>query len=211
MKNHVLPLTLIGLTVIAWIIAYPNLPEQMPVHWNASGEVDDYAAKLYAMLSNVGIMALLYVSMVYLPKIDPRKKNYKYFGKSYSIILNVMMSVFFVISLLVILNGAGYDVPIASIGPLVAGIMFMVLGNYMPHVRSNFFLGIRTPWTLSNDEVWKRTHRMTARVFFFGGFLIMLTTFIPADWKQWIFILIITVTLTAPYLYSYLLYRKIQS
>lgn len=208
MKKHVLPLTLIGLLVIAWIIAFPKLPDQVPIHWNINGEADGFATPFNAMLSTLGIMVLLYVTMMFLPKVDPRKANYKYFTKSYNIMLNVILGVLFIINIMMLLNAVGYEVPIGSIGPIVVGIIFMVLGNYMPQVRSNFFIGIRTPWTLSSDEVWRKTHRAAARIFFFGGLIIMATIFLPAFWKEAIFIAIIAVTVIAPYLYSYLLFRK---
>lgn len=208
MRKHFLPLTLIGLMMLAWIIAYPKLPDQVPIHWNLTGEADGFAAKINAMFSTLGIMVLIYVSMAFLPKVDPRKFNYQYFSKSYNIMMNVLLSVFFVINLFIIFNAAGYEVPIATMGPLVVGIIFMVLGNYMPQIRSNFFIGIRNPWTLSSDEVWKKTHRAASKIFFFGGLVMIAATFAPAFWKETVFFAVIAITVITPYLYSYLLYRK---
>ncbi|MEH7443216.1 SdpI family protein [Bacillus sp. JJ1122] len=208
MRKHFLPLTLIGLMMMAWIITYPKLPDQVPIHWNLTGEADGFAAKINAMFSTLGIMVLIYVSMAFLPKVDPRKLNYQYFSKSYNIMMNVLLSVFFVINLFIIFNAAGYDVPIATMGPLVVGIIFMVLGNYMPQIRSNFFIGIRNPWTLSSDEVWKKTHRAASKIFFFGGLVMIAATFVPAFWKETVFFAVIAITVITPYLYSYLLYRK---
>jgi uncharacterized membrane protein len=209
MKKHVLPLSLIGLLTIAWIIAFPKMPAEVPIHWNIKGEANGFSTKLNAMFSTLGIMILIYVSMAFLPKVDPRKSNYKYFSKSYNIMLNAILGVLFLVNIMIIFSAIGYDVPISTIGPLVVGMIFMVLGNYMPQVRSNFFIGIRNPWTLSNEEVWKKTHRAAAKIFFFGGLIMIGTIFIPALWKEAIFIGIIAVTIAAPYLYSYLLYRRI--
>jgi uncharacterized membrane protein len=208
MRKHFLPLTMIGLLILAWIIAFPQLPDQVPIHWNLKGEADGFAAKTNAMLSTLGIMVLLYVTMAFLPKVDPRKSNYKYFSKSYNIIMNVLLGVFFVVNLFVIFNAIGYDVPMSNMGPLVVGIIFLVLGNYMQQVRSNFFIGIRTPWTLSSDDVWKKTHRAASKIFFFVGLIMMATTFASDMWKETVFIVVITITIIAPYLYSYYLYRK---
>jgi len=208
MRKHFLPLTLIGLLILAWIIAYPKLPDQVPIHWNLNGEADGFETRISAMFSTLGIMVLVYVSMAFLPKVDPRKSNYQYFSKSYNIMMNVLLGVFFVINLFVIFNAVGYDVPIATMGPLVVGIIFMVLGNYMPQVRSNFFIGIRNPWTLSSDEVWKKTHRAASKIFFFGGLIMIATTFAPVFWKEAVFIAVIAITIITPYLYSYFLYRK---
>lgn len=208
MKKHVLPLTMIGLLILAWIIAFPKLPEQMPIHWDVNGEANGFASKLNAMFSTLGIMVILYISMAFLPKVDPRKTNYKYFSKSYRIILNAIIGVLFVINILMLANAIGYDVPFGSIDPLVVGIIFMILGNYMPQVRSNFFIGIRTPWTLSSDEVWKKTHRAASKIFFFGGLAMILATFVPGYWKEAVLFSVIAFTVIAPYIYSYVLFNR---
>ncbi|NKE07001.1 SdpI family protein [Mesobacillus selenatarsenatis] len=208
MKKHLLPLTMIGLLVVAWIIVWPKLPEQIPIHWNVNGEANGFASKLNAMFSTLGIMVILYISMAFLPKVDPRKTNYKYFTKSYHIILNAILGVLFVINILMLANAMGYDVPMGSIGPLVVGIIFMILGNYMPQVRSNFFIGIRTPWTLSSDEVWKKTHRAASKIFFFGGLAMILATFAPVHLKQAILFSVVALTVVAPYIYSYVLFKR---
>ncbi len=208
MKKHVLPLTMIGLLILAWILAFPKLPEQMPIHWDVNGEANGFASKLNAMFSTLGIMVILYLSMAFLPKVDPRKTNYKYFSKSYNIMLNAILGVLFVINILMLANAMGYDVPIGSIGPVVVGIIFMILGNYLPQVRSNFFIGIRTPWTLSSDEVWKKTHRAASKIFFFGGLVMILATFAPVNWKVPVLFTVIALTIVAPYIYSYLLFKR---
>jgi len=159
MKKHVLPLIMISLLILAWIIAFPMLPEQIPIHWGLNGEANGFASKINAMFSTLGVMVILYLAMALLPKVDPRKTNYKFFSKSYHILINAILGVLFVINILVLASAIGFDVPMGSIGSMIIGIIFMILGNYLPHVRSNFFIGIRTPWTLSSEEVWKQTHR----------------------------------------------------
>lgn len=112
------------------------------------------------------------------------------------------------INILVLASAIGFDVPMGSIGSMISGIIFMILGNYLPHVRSNFFIGIRTPWTLSSDEVWKQTHRAASKIFFFGGFVLIIATFIPGYWKEAIFFIVIALTVIAPYIYSYVLFKR---
>jgi uncharacterized membrane protein len=208
MKKHILPLILIGATILVWLVAFPNLPEQLPTHWNFNGEADGYSTKLSAMLMQIGIMVLLYFSAFYMPKIDPRKANYQYFIKGYTVIYNSLLTIFFVLNMLMILNGLGYDIPMSAIGTLVIGAIFIILGNFLPQVRSNFFIGVRTPWTLSNDEIWRKTHRFMAKIFFVAGIILILVTFLSGIWKQVTVIGIIVVVIIAPYIYSFLEYKK---
>jgi uncharacterized membrane protein len=209
MKKHIFPISIIGLTILMWAIAYPRLPAEIATHWGFNGEVNGYSSKLNAMITQVGIMALLYFSVAYLPKIDPRKKNYQYFSKSYHTIYNALLVVFFGINFFVILYSLGYDIPMSSLGSVVIGVIFIVLGNVMQRVRSNFFLGLRTPWTLSNEEVWRKTHRFGGKLFFGCGIILVLTTFLSGEWKQYIIIGVIAVTVLTPYLYSYWQFKKL--
>lgn len=209
MKKHIFPITIIALTIIAWAIAFPKLPAELPTHWGFNGEVNGYSTKLNAMLTQIGIMVLLYVSVAFLPKIDPRKQNYKYFSGSYQTIYNSLLVLFFSLNIFVILFGLGYNIPMSSLGSVFIGVIFIVLGNVMQRVRSNFFLGLRTPWALSNEEVWRKTHRFGGKLFFGGGILLLLSTFVSGEFKQYLIIGIIAVIVIAPYVYSYLVYKKL--
>lgn len=209
MKKHIFPITIIALTIIAWAIAFPKLPAELPTHWGFNGEVNGYSTKLNAMLTQIGIMVLLYVSVAFLPKIDPRKQNYKYFSGSYQTIYNSLLVLFFSLNIFVILFGLGYNIPMSSLGSVFIGVIFIVLGNVMQRVRSNFFLGLRTPWALSNEEVWRKTHRFGGKLFFGGGILLLLSTFVSGEFKQYLIIGIIAVIVIAPYVYSYLMYKKL--
>ncbi|WP_071458727.1 SdpI family protein [Bacillus massilinigeriensis] len=208
MKKHAFPLILIGLTALVWIFAYPKLPDQIPGHWGLNGEVDRYDSKFVSMLSQLGILVLLYVTMAFLPKIDPRKANYRFFSKSYSIIMNALLAIFFAINMLVILSALGTSIPISELAPTVLGVVFIMMGNYFQQVRSNFFIGIRTPWTLSSEDVWKKTHRLSGKLFFAGGILLILVTFLPDKMESIALFSIISVMLIVPYVYSYLLFSK---
>ncbi|CAM3852083.1 SdpI family protein [Mesobacillus zeae] len=208
MKKHLFPLILIILSAAVWLAVYSRLPAQIPTHWNFSGEADDYATKLNAMISQLGIMVLIYGTMAFLPKVDPRKANYRYFSKSYAIIMNAMLAIFFLLNLLVLFNALGVSVPMSTVVPAVIGLLFIILGNYFQRVRSNFFIGIRTPWTLSSENVWKKTHRLSGKLFFAGGVVMLLAVFLPEGPQEAVIITVITVILFIPYLYSYLEFRK---
>lgn len=208
MKKHVFPLSITLLTLVAWLIALPHLPATMPIHWGANGEADGFATKINAMILTVGIMVLIYFIIAFVPRIDPRKENYKYFSKTYNILLNAVLLLFFFVNISTILQGLGYNVPMAYIAPIMAGLVFIIIGNYLQRVRSNYFMGIRTPWTLSNENVWKKTHRLSGKIFFIGGLLILISAFLPDGYKSVIMWGSIVLCVAVPYLYSYLAYKK---
>ncbi|MED3878805.1 SdpI family protein [Priestia aryabhattai] len=208
MKKHVFPLGITLLTLVAWVIALPHLPTTMPIHWGANGEADGFATKINAMILTVGIMVLIYFIIAFVPRIDPRKENYKYFSKTYNIVLNAVLLLFFFVNMSTILQGLGYNVPMSYIAPIMAGLVFIIIGNYLQRVRSNYFMGIRTPWTLSNETVWKKTHRLSGKLFFIGGLLILISAFLPDGYKSVIMWGSIVLCVAVPYLYSYLAYKK---
>ncbi|MEB4857021.1 SdpI family protein [Priestia megaterium] len=208
MKKHVFPLSITLLTLVAWIIALPHLPATMPIHWGANGEADGFATKINAMILTVGIMVLIYFVIAFVPRIDPRKENYKYFSKTYNILLNAVLLLFFFVNMSTILQGLGYNVPMSYIAPIMAGLVFIIIGNYLQRVRSNYFMGIRTPWTLSNENVWKKTHRLSGKIFFIGGLLILISAFLPDGYKSIIMWGSIVLCVAIPYLYSYVAYKK---
>ncbi|MGG1071822.1 SdpI family protein [Priestia megaterium] len=208
MKKHVFPLSITLLTLVAWLIALPHLPATMPIHWGANGEADGFATKINAMILTVGIMVLIYFIIAFVPRIDPRKENYKYFSKTYNILLNAVLLLFFFVNMSTILQGLGYNMPMAYIAPIMAGLVFIIIGNYLQRVRSNYFMGIRTPWTLSNETVWKKTHRLSGKLFFIGGLLILISAFLPDGYKSVIMWGSIVLCVAIPYLYSYLAYKK---
>lgn len=208
MKKHVFPLGITLLTLLAWLIALPHLPATMPIHWGANGEADGFATKINAMILTVGIMVLIYFVIAFVPRIDPRKENYKYFSKTYNILLNAVLLLFFFVNMSTILQGLGYNVPMSYIAPIMAGLVFIIIGNYLQRVRSNYFMGIRTPWTLSNENVWKKTHRLSGKIFFIGGLLILISVFLPDGYKSVIMWGSIVLCVAIPYLYSYLAYKK---
>lgn len=208
MKKHVFPLSITLLTLVAWLIALPHLPATMPIHWGANGEADGFATKINAMILTVGIMVLIYFIIAFVPRIDPRKENYKYFSKTYNILLNAVLLLFFFVNMSTILQGLGYNVPMSYIAPIMAGLVFIIIGNYLQRVRSNYFMGIRTPWTLSNETVWKKTHRLSGKLFFIGGLLILISAFLPDGYKSVIMWGSIVLCVAIPYLYSYVAYKK---
>jgi uncharacterized membrane protein len=191
---------------------WDKLPDSIPTHWNIHGEVNHYSSKtwgtLFLPLLNIGMYLLLFV----LPKIDPRKKNYQYFGNTYRsirMLLVIFMTALFFVTMQIALGAMAMNSKAMFI--LIFGLM-AVLGNFMRTIRSNFFVGIRTPWTLDNPEVWRRTHEAGGKLWFYASLIGMVCLlFIRKEDILWLTIPYLAAIIVYPVLYSYLLFKKINS
>lgn len=169
-------LALAGILLTAAL--YPILPEQIPTNWNMDGTVT-YGSR-YTIFITAGMGLLFAVLFDILPKIDPRRKNYEKFGRFYDLFCVLMEIFMLMINGVIItetLHPGTLSVPMFIL--LSVGILFVVIGNFMPKFKSNFYMGIKTPWTLSSDEVWRKTHRLGGRCFFLSGLLFIICAFLP--------------------------------
>jgi uncharacterized membrane protein len=144
---------------------WSRLPDEIVTHWNLRGEPDDTSSRL--MVAIVGPALILGLTGLFhvLPKIDPRRLNYEKFTDTYWLIANTLVLFLLVVHASILFAGAGAAVNVTNVvGGALAVLMFL-LGNAMGRVRPNWFMGIRTPWTLENPEVWRRTHRLAAWLF----------------------------------------------
>ncbi|NLM20376.1 MAG: SdpI family protein [Peptococcaceae bacterium] len=200
------------LNLIVGAVVYPQLPEKVPTHWNFAGEVDGWGSPFQGAflipLIMIGALALLY----FLPKIDPKRENYIKMGKAYSGIALVMMLFFTVLQFGSLGSILGYfnisNVP--KVIMLGVGVLIAVIGKYMGGLKHNYFAGIKTPWTLANEEVWRRTHRMAGPIWVVGGILIAVIGFIPAQYKLGLFIAVMLVLTLIPVAYSYIIFKKLE-
>lgn len=160
------------------LILYPMLPEQIPTHWNANGTVT-YGARSTIFLT-ASLNPLFAFLFDILPKIDPRRQNYDKFGgyyDSFCILMQVFMLIMNGVVLTETFRPGTLSVPIVVM--LGVGLLFLFLGNIMPKFKSNFYMGIKTPWTISSEEVWRKTHRLGGKCFFLVGLLSILCAFLP--------------------------------
>lgn len=208
MSKHVFPIVLIALTIIAWCVAWPYLPEEVPSHIDVSGEVDGYMSKMGMMIFDVAIMGFIYALFTLLPKIDPKYANYKKFPKALVIMNGAIIFFLFVNNMMTLVNALGYNVPIGIMMNIMLGILFVVLGNYLQQCKPNFFMGIKTPWTLSSEEVWRKTHRLGSKITMIGGVIMILAALLPGAWKMICVLGVIVLITASTIIYSYFAYKK---
>jgi uncharacterized membrane protein len=160
------PVLVVLLAVAASAAVYGRLPERMPTHWNVTGEVDGYGSRLEGALLLPATIALMAALVPVLPRIDPRRRNYDKFRPTYHLVMNAVLTFMLGMHLVLLASGLGWRVPVERVVAVGVGLLLVLLGNVLPRTRSNWMLGIRTPWTLSSDRVWERTHRV-------GGYLLV--------------------------------------
>jgi uncharacterized membrane protein len=200
---------LILATLAFGIYLYPQLPDKIPTHWNFQGEVDGWSGKAFGVFFFPLLNLILYPLMILLPRIDPRRQNYIYFSRAYTVIrvtLHFFFAIIYVISLLAAL---GYPLEISFIVKFFVSLLFVVLGNYMGKIKHNYFVGIKTPWTLANEEVWYKTHRLAAPLWVAAGILGMVLSFFQQIWASYIMFGSIIVIVVIPMVFSYLFYRQL--
>lgn len=208
MKTRWLGLLFALLAIVFSAAVLTKLPEQVPTHFNVQGEPDDWMSRGYAAFAMPVFAVLMTVLFNVLPKISPRRQNLDRFNDTYWLIANTV--VFFVCALHVLVLGRalGWPVDIASTTLLGIGIMFMVLGNVLPRTRSNWWMGIRTPWTMESENVWRATHRLAGRTFMLGGAITIVAALLPESLRPWVAIGALGIAGFIPVIYSYVYWRR---
>lgn len=197
---------LIAMGVAIWL--YPRLPAQVPTHWDLAGNVNGYTPRFWAAaMPALSVLALALLTWL-LPVISPRKFRIESFTKVFVGLMLVVQAFVLVIGLCVLLGGAGFALPTQKVAMLATGALLMVLGNYMGKLRRNFFIGIRTPWTIASEATWERTHRFGGRLFMLAGVLVLVTSALDAP--LWVPIACIAAAALIPVIYSYVIYRRVE-
>jgi len=186
-----------------------ELPKQVPMHWNASGEIDRWGDKNELLVMIFMLTGITYFVFLIIPYIDPKQKLQNMGNKlnNLRLILALFMSALAIYILYSVQQKTSNPV---LIFPLV-GLLFAFLGNYFKTIKPNYFIGIKTPWTLENEEVWKKTHLMGGKLWFVGGLLMALTFVLPNKIQIYTFLVIAAVITIVPIVYSYLEFKKIKN
>ncbi len=194
------------IAVLAALWLYPQLSAQVPTHWDLQGNVNGTMPRFWGAAFPALLIIGLAILTAVLPVISPRRFEITPFASVYNLLMLAVQGVVLVVGLSTLLVGAGYAVPMPRVAALSTGVLLMVLGNYMGKLRKNFFIGIRTPWTLASDVVWERTHRLAGRVFVLAGLLLVLGGI--AGMPLWMSLSVIVPAAIIPCVYSYVIYRQ---
>jgi uncharacterized membrane protein len=207
-------LPLIGIVLAPFVylaIIWDTLPDKVPTHWNYKGDVDKWGDK-YSLIALLFLLPVLtYVLMLVIPKIDPKKKIELMGGKYYQLkfVLVLFMST---LAFIILHIAVSQDILSPNLIFIPIGVLFVALGNYFKVIQPNYFIGIKTPWTLESKEVWKLTHTLAGKLWIAGGLIIVLTSLTIAESIFiYVFIGILVIITLVPVIYSYIKFKELKA
>lgn len=189
-------------------LSWHAVPDRMPVHWGISGEPDRWGGRVEGLLLLPVIGVAVYLVLLAAPRIDPGRANYASFMGAYGTVRLVVLVAMFAVQLVTVLAARGRAVDMGAVVPLIVGGLFVVLGNLFGKLRPNWFIGIRTPWTLSSKQSWDRTHRAGGWLFIMFGLLLMSLALARPKWFVVTVIGIVATGAIGLVVYSYLVWKR---
>jgi len=208
LKNEIFPLFLILAAIILSAAAYPHLPLQVASHWNFQGQVNGYMSRGFNAIFFPALLAVMYVLFLILPVIDPRRENYEKFAPAYHALKNLIIFVLFAVYAAAILSNLGVKINIALVISFIIGVMMVAIGFFLNKIKENWFIGIRTPWTLSSPAVWEKTHKVGGRLFMLFGVIIIIAPYITFPYGIILFAAGALMAVLGSVLYSYFAFQK---
>lgn len=199
---------LVGASLVASAYFYVQFPAQVPSHYTITGVADRYADKAWVAFGMPALLVIIYFGMVFVPLLDPKKERYREFSKPYQVIRLLLMVYLTALYFVTSLYALGYPINVADASTIGIGILFLVIGNFMPKLKQTWFVGIRTPWTLSDEGVWRDTHRVGGWLFSASGVATLLSVMLPAYYRWWVFMAVIIATVGITFVYSYWRWHK---
>ena len=189
--------------IIIGLVLWEKLPEQIATHFNVNNEPDGYSSKAFVVFGLPLIMLGLHIICLLATKADPKKKNFT--DKNLRLVMWITPAISLLMSVLTYGYTLNSSIKTGTVIILFMGILFIIIGNYMPKVKQNFSIGIKIPWTLADENNWYRTHRLAGKLWVLGGVVICLTALL----ENYIILTVITsVMALAPVVYSYAIRDK---
>jgi uncharacterized membrane protein len=197
----------IFLTFTLTLAMYPVVPDRVVSHWNAAGQADGYLVKFWGLFLIPFIMTGIVALLTVLPRIDPYKKNYEKFKDYYEGFVLVFVLFMLAIQVQIILWSTGYQISPNLTFPLLIGVLFIYIGFLLGHAEQNWFVGIRTPWTLSSKTVWRKTHDLGGKLFKIAGIISCAGIFAGA-YALWFIIVPVLTVAVYTVVYSYIEFQN---
>ncbi|MCX6821926.1 MAG: SdpI family protein [Candidatus Aenigmarchaeota archaeon] len=206
-KSEIAVLIIILVSFIIGIYIYPQMPETMASHWNIRGEVDGYISKFWGIFLMPFISFALFLLFVVIPRVDPLKENIVKFRKYFDGFIVLLELFLFYLYLFTIFWSYGFRFNIIQVLIPAFAILFFYVGILVEKSKRNWFIGIRTPWTMSSDKVWEKTNKLGGKLFKITGIIILIGIFF-ADYAFYFFILPVIIVAIYTVVYSYFEYKK---
>lgn len=206
-KKHkttlILASIVIILPILAGLILWNQLPDQIPSHWNMAGQIDGWSSKPFAVVGLPLILLAAQWLCVLGTLADPKRESHS--NKVFHLVLWIIPVLSALLHTVIYMVALGMEVRVERVITVFMGLLFTIIGNYLPKCKQNYTIGIKLPWTLNSEENWNKTHRLAGRLWVVCGILIMLTAFFGSPRLLFPAVLVMVFV---PTLYSYLLHRK---
>ena len=197
------------LPVLGGILLWDRLPQQLPTHWGANGEVDGWTSKTFAVLGIPALMLVLQYVCFFASAFDPKRRNIR--GKMLGLALWIIPVLNLFLHVMIYLTALERDIQITVMMPLFMGALWVIVGNYLPKCQQSYTLGIKLPWTLADEETWNVNHRMAGKLWVAGGLATMLCALLPTGVAIFVLLGILLSMVLIPTVYAYRFYRKKQT
>ncbi|WP_232695456.1 SdpI family protein [Brevibacillus daliensis] len=208
MKQHLFFLATLAASLLLGFASIPYLPDQVAIHWGPSGVADGFTSKWFAILLFPIILVVLQLLLTFLPnkkgKNDTQSASYS--DRTISLVQQLIMLFVLVMHILIIAENIWGSFSMGNMIILLLGCLFIIIGNYMPRLKMNSYMGIRTPWSFKNEWVWKKTQQAGGKIFFTGGVLLLILSIFISESMIWIglpvLLLVIILSVWISYFYS---------
>lgn len=206
-KKKIIASTLFTLLpILAGVLLWNKLPDTVPIHWNLSGEIDGWAPKTVAIIPLPLLLAALNFACIFATHADNKKREQN--KKMMSLVYWICPALSIVLSGIIYCTSLGFSFNAVKITPFATGILFFIIGNYMPKCRYNRTIGIRIPTTLKSEENWDKTHFFAGKIWVVGSVFIILSAFLPENIMFWVFLPVVIIMALVPIIYSVAISKK---
>ena len=203
LKTLIITSVITLLPILAGVILWDKLPENVPTHFGINGETDGFSSKAFAVFALPFFLLAVHWVCTFVTSVDPKSKNID--GKPLMLVFWICPTLSLLVSTLVYATAMDIRLDINMIMSLFFGVLFIIIGNYLPKCKQNYSLGIKIPWTLNSEENWNYTHRISGKLWVAGGIIIIFTSILRVIW---IFPAITLTMVIIPVILSYLYHKK---
>jgi len=205
-KKLIVSCVIILLPIVVGLLLWNKLPDTVATHWGADGNADGFSSKAMAVFLMPLFLLATHFLCLFVTSRDPKNKNQT--PKAMGIVFWLAPAISLFTAAITYCSAFGFEFSLSRLMPALLGVMFIIIGNYLPKCKQNYTLGIKLPWTLNNEENWNRTHRLGGKVWVCAGIIAVIAVFLPENLLPAVMIPVLLCAILIPTVYSYLLHKK---
>lgn len=203
-KTYILTIIVCLLPIIAGAIFYNRIPDEIATHWDFDGNPNGWSSKNTGLFALPGILLIINILFPIILKTDPKITNLS--AKIKDLVQWTIPAVSLFASSITLISALGITVNVQLIAPIFMGLLFIIIGNYLPKTSQSYTVGIKLPWTLNSEINWNKTHRLAGFLWVICGLAMIISAFLPTPIMYVCLIIDIVIMVFIPMIYSYILY-----